>query len=228
MKIDRNGQIGGQPLKLVRDCLRQGQNGYISIEGVVDHLQQNWWHEFVDDLLERGVIRRNNRSSARRNLHWSREKTIYGVRAPAMPDFREPAQTLFDYLLAEGYIQPDDATRHRDKVWHQTTIKGEALKMTKLVARMNRAKAEALLKGVLERVAAINADPDMLHWVIEIRVVGSYLTDTDDLGDLDVALDHSDDQSLRARTSARLSIRSPQSTAKKTSHIWTTCTCLNG
>jgi hypothetical protein len=100
--------------------------------------------------------------------------------------------------------------------------------MTKLVARMNRAKAEALLKGVLERVAAINADPDMLHWVIEIRVVGSYLTDTDDLGDLDVALDHSDDQSLRARTSARLSIRSPQSTAKKTSHIWTTCTCLNG
>jgi hypothetical protein len=40
----------------------------------------------------------------------------------------------------------------------------------------------------LERVAAINADPELMDWVTEVRVFGSYLTDSDDLGDLDLAL----------------------------------------
>ena len=177
-----NSQIGGLPLKLVRDCLRQAHDGYISIEDILEHLQQNWWHEFIEDLLSLGVIKRNNRNYARNNFHLSREKQLYGVQVPAMPDFSRPAQTFFDHLLAEGYIE------FKGNEGHRTTIKGQALKMTKLVSRMNRAKADALLKGVLERVAAINADPDMQHWVTEVRVFGSYLTDTDELGDLDIAL----------------------------------------
>jgi predicted nucleotidyltransferase len=60
--------------------------------------------------------------------------------------------------------------------------------MVDLVPRMNRAKAEKILGGVLERVAAINARADLLHWVTEVRVFGSYLKDTDDLGDLDLAI----------------------------------------
>jgi hypothetical protein len=101
-----------------------------------------------------------------------------------MPDFSEPARTLFDHLLAEGYIEPKGNDGHR------TTLKGNAMSMTRLVQRINRAKAEALLKGVLERVASINADPELLHWVTEVRVFGSYLTDSDDLGDLDLALSY--------------------------------------
>jgi hypothetical protein len=189
VKINRNDQIGGQPLKLVRDLLQQCHNGYICIENVVDHLQQNWWHGVVEDLFVRDLITRRDRSYARKTFD-PNDRQIYGVPVPRMPDLSVPAKALFNYLLAEGYIELDDAATRKGEVWHRTTIKGQALKMTKLVSRMNRAKADALLKSVLERVAALNADPDMLHWVTEVRVFGSYLTDTDDLGDLDIALDH--------------------------------------
>src|SRR5262249_54727539 len=63
-----------------------------------------------------------------------------------------------------------------------------ALEMTKFVRRIDRAKADALLRGALDRVATINADPAMRYWVTEVRVFGSYLTDTNDLGDLDLAV----------------------------------------
>jgi hypothetical protein len=62
--------------------------------------------------------------------------------------------------------------------------------MAALAQRINRAKAEAMLKGVLDRIVAINADPDMMHYLTEMRVLGSYLNDTDDLGDLDLALSY--------------------------------------
>src|SRR5215208_4892665 len=67
MKLDRNSQIGGQPLKLVRDAIRR-RNGYVSVEGLVERLQQNWWNTFVEDLFERGVIDRSSRNDARRNF----------------------------------------------------------------------------------------------------------------------------------------------------------------
>jgi hypothetical protein len=196
MKIDRKGQIGGQPLKLVRDFLRSRRHGYISVENIVHHLQQNWWNEFIEDLFERDVIDRDARNYARKEFDfWSRQKTIYGARVPKMPNFNTKARTLFDHLLAEEYIErvvgtPDDPAPNDGKVRHRTTMKGQALLITTLAPRINRAKAEALLKGVLERVAAINADPELMHWVTEVRVFGSYLTDSDDLGDLDLALSY--------------------------------------
>jgi predicted nucleotidyltransferase len=35
---------------------------------------------------------------------------------------------------------------------------------------------------------AVNANETFLNWITEVRVFGSYLTDTDDLGDLDLAI----------------------------------------
>ena len=164
--------IGGQPVKVVRDMLRGRDN--ISIESIVEHLQQDWRHEFIEDLFKRGVISREVRNYARREERLT-GKTFYGERVPKMPDFRAPSRALFDYLLADGYIERAD-----DKGHHTTTIKGAALGMTKFLPRIDRAKAEALLKGVLERVAAVNADPELMHWVTEVRLFGSYLTDAND------------------------------------------------
>jgi hypothetical protein len=196
MKIDREARIGGLPLKLVRDFLRSQRRRYIIVESIVDHLQQDWWNTFVEDLFERGVINREARNRGRKNFYWmSRGKKIYGVRVPKMPDFSAPARTLFDYLLALGYIEravstPGHSVPDDGEVRYTTTMKGQALVIKRLAPRINRAKAEALLKGVLERVAAINADPELMHWVTEVRVFGSYLTDSDDLGDLDLALSY--------------------------------------
>lgn len=196
MKIDRKSQIGGHPLKLVRDFLRSQRRSYISVESIVDHLQHNWWNTFVEDLFERGMIDRGSRNHARKNFYWtSRGKKINGVTVPRLPDFSAPAGTLFDYLLAEGYIEravspPGHSVPDDGEVRYTTTMKGQALVIKRLAPRINRAKAEVLLKGVLERVASINADPELMHWVTEVRVFGSYLTDSDDLGDLDLALSY--------------------------------------
>jgi hypothetical protein len=192
VKLDRNSAIGGLPVKVVRDMLRRlGYEGFIRIETVVEHLQQHWWHEFVEDLFKRGVIDRDQRNGARKYFDPKHLKQkLWGVRVPKMPDFRAPARTLFDHLLAEGYIDLDHDPWPKESIRHKLTIKGEALRMTRFVPRIDRSKAKMLLKDVLGRVDAINADPEMLHWVTEVRVFGSYLTDTNDLGDLDLALNY--------------------------------------
>ena len=62
------------------------------------------------------------------------------------------------------------------------------MRAARLVPRLNRAKAEKLLADFLRSVEEVNAHPDLLHWVTEVRVFGSYLTNSDDLGDIDIAI----------------------------------------
>jgi hypothetical protein len=57
-----------------------------------------------------------------------------------------------------------------------------------LVSRINRAKADKLLADFLQSVEEVNAHPDLLHWVTEVRVFGSYLTNSDDLDEIDLAI----------------------------------------
>jgi hypothetical protein len=52
---------------------------------------------------------------------------------------------------------------------------------------MKRATAETMLAAVIERAKAINRNPELLCSVRELRVFGSYLTDSPSLGDLDIA-----------------------------------------
>jgi hypothetical protein len=193
MKVERKALIGGQPVKVVRDLLQR--HGNITLKNIVEHLKRNWIHEFAEDLLRRDLIDRHGRNYLRKNFD-PRDRIVYGIRVPKMPDFSPTAKTLFDYLLAEGYIieaavsTPDNRLPNDGKDRYQTTIKGQALRITTLAPRISRAKAEALLAGVLERVAQANADPELLDWVTEVRVFGSYLTDADDHGDLDIALSY--------------------------------------
>jgi predicted nucleotidyltransferase len=62
------------------------------------------------------------------------------------------------------------------------------MRAARLAPRINRAKAEKLLADFLRAVDEVNAHPDLLHWVTEVRVFGSYLTKSDDLGDIDIAI----------------------------------------
>jgi hypothetical protein len=192
MKVDRNAVIGGQPLKVVREMVRKVR--LLNIDAIIAHLQKSWCHAFVEQLFEQGVINREARNYSRQSWsHLKDKKRIYGVQVPEMPDMTGPAYALFDHLLSDGYIEPttgDVVSIHDHKVNYKLTIKGEALRITRFIRRISRAEAEALLKSVLERVAAINADPEMLHFVTEVRVFGSYLTDSADLGDLDLAADY--------------------------------------
>jgi hypothetical protein len=59
----------------------------------------------------------------------------------------------------------------------------------RLLRPISRKKANELVEGLLERIAAVNDNPDLLMSVIEARVFGSYLDPLrDPLGDVDVAI----------------------------------------
>jgi hypothetical protein len=182
MKIDRDATIGDAPVRLVR-TLMQRRLCDLLLEDIEAAMRRDWWEAVVEDLFKRGLFDSDSRVYARKSWNWDAAQ-ICGQRVPKRPDFAKQARTLLDALVAEGYVIP--AKEGQFKI----TMKGAALSMTAFVPRMKRAKADALLKGVLDRVAAINADPAMLHWVTEVRVFGSYLKDTDDLGDLDLAFSY--------------------------------------
>jgi hypothetical protein len=65
---------------------------------------------------------------------------------------------------------------------------GKAMRAARLVPRLNRAEAEKLLADFLRSVEEVNAHPDLLHWVTEVRVFGSYLTNSDDLENIEIAI----------------------------------------
>ena len=64
-----------------------------------------------------------------------------------------------------------------------------SLAVANMLPRINRAKADALLKGAIDRAAIINSQPENLNWLTEVWVFGSHLTDTDDLGALDLVVE---------------------------------------
>ena len=189
MKIDRNALIGGQPAKLARDFLADASDfdGFY-LELADDHLLKAWWRATIDGLIDAGKIDRHNRAYCLRE--WSRllqQRKIHGVHLPKAPDFTGPARKLIEALLAHELIG-EDGQESDGRMLYRVTDKGHAVGMKTLVPRMSRDKAEASLKEALERIAKVNADPELLYWVTEARVFGSYLTDSDDLGDLDLAI----------------------------------------
>src|SRR4029077_2729872 len=92
-------------------------------------------------------------------------------------------------LLKDGMIEVNARfSDSQEQVAYQPTTKGNAISVARIVRRLNRAKADKLLGDFLRCVEEVNAHPDLLHWVTEVRVFGSYLTNSDDLGDIDIAI----------------------------------------
>jgi predicted nucleotidyltransferase len=189
MKVRRDDMIGGHPIKVVRDILADvGRGDGFYVGAVEENLQKVWWRATIDDLVKQGKLPREHRGIFRRDWEWpNHHREIAGVRFKRMPSFTVPARELVEALLKHGLIEEHKRDRDGDTMYC-CTMNGHALQMTNFVSRINRSKAEALLTGALERVAEINRKAELLHWVTEVRVFGSYLTDTDDLGDLDLAI----------------------------------------
>ncbi len=96
------------------------------------------------------------------------------------------AKEINDVLVSEGF-----ATTTTDK-WgtlYAITLNGGSLSSAKLLKPINRAKADELIKELLARVEAVNADPELLETVTRVSAFGSYITDRPDLGDIDLVVD---------------------------------------
>jgi predicted nucleotidyltransferase len=70
------------------------------------------------------------------------------------------------------------------KIWSKKVDKKKNIGLT-------RRKADELLEKVIQRAFEVNSAPDteFLHTIKRIAVFGSYLTDKEKLGDLDIAVD---------------------------------------
>lgn len=92
------------------------------------------------------------------------------------------ASKTIDGLLAVGYLEGDS------RGFHPVTPAGRQVGNASFAKRMPRSRADQLLRDLLVRAAEINVRTDLTHRVGQINIFGSYLSDTPDLGDLDVAV----------------------------------------
>lgn len=88
---------------------------------------------------------------------------------------------LLEFMRA-GFLE-----REKDGRW-QLTTEGIRLRGSTATKPILRRTAERLLDDLLQRIAALNADPRFLARVEKAIVFGSYLSDKDRLGDVDVAV----------------------------------------
>jgi hypothetical protein len=93
------------------------------------------------------------------------------------------AEVCFDCILVGGWIKPEA------EGYFEATVPGNSLRMMSLMKRKSRQQAQKEMDGFLLRIEEFNS----LGVGFEIHsayVFGSYLTDSDSLGDLDIALEY--------------------------------------
>ena len=98
------------------------------------------------------------------------------------PGTRENAPIVLEQLLKEGYLVRDEEDDSR----YETTLKGNALAHASL-RRYSRKAADKTLLGLMKRVHTVNTDQEYAYIVEELVLFGSYLGESPDVGDIDVA-----------------------------------------
>ena len=167
-----------------------GRSDYFTVASVEAFLHKQLWSDHLDDLAKQGKISPDMRRLYKKNGEWTNSsRNVHPlIGANRIPDQATAARALVEQLLKEGMIEVNARFSDASQVAYQSTIKGNAMRAARIVPRINRAKAEKLLADFLQCVEEVNAHPDLLHWVTEVRVFGSYLTNSDDLGEIDLAI----------------------------------------
>jgi hypothetical protein len=126
------------------------------------------------------------RDGLRRLRHgsWTRKGIIENYPQRHRDDrFKKPRRIdPTDALLTAGLLEQD-----KEHVGHFViTDKGIRVSCARILPPITRAKADALMAALLQRVAEVNANDDFCWGVAEIYAYGSYITDADMLGDIDL------------------------------------------
>jgi len=98
--------------------------------------------------------------------------------------------------------------------FYETTLNGNQLAGASL-RPISRATAEKILDGFMQRVRAVNSNPDYLAEVTGVIVFGSFLSQGEELGDVDVGIQlewkPSDAETFKQRAEARRKLAQEQS-----------------
>lgn len=103
-----------------------------------------------------------------------------------LPMSTTQAQELIARLEQEKRIEPRGDSKS-SSYWSCTDA-GRQLAHARASKPIKRATAERLLQGLLARAQEINDDNGFLYRITRIAVFGSYLTETEELGDIDFAI----------------------------------------
>ena len=98
----------------------------------------------------------------------------------------DTASVLAQKLVAQGYIERALKDEYR------FTDKGYDLVQASAAGKVTRKTAKDALVGLLYRVEQYNSDPDKILTVKAVAVFGSFLGQSQHVGDLDVAVKHED------------------------------------
>lgn len=103
------------------------------------------------------------------------------------------AEHLLGIMAASGLIRIAKIAYSKEATEHDysfsLTSTGRGLYAADKRKRMSRTQADKLVEQVLEAARNINADPSQHFDIAQLSLYGSYLSDTPDLGDLDVAFE---------------------------------------
>lgn len=160
MRINRNEMIAGQPIKVARDLAKAIGDHQIEVAFITRRLALN---------LEDSRERRANRHNPNRQL----------VRQ---------ARALAGEMMARGWLKEVNDRRFLGH-WYECTNEGTRLGLASMLKPIPRAKAEKIVAGLIERAHAVNSTPELIYSVKRLRVFGSYITQAEDLGDIDIAFE---------------------------------------
>jgi hypothetical protein len=91
-------------------------------------------------------------------------------------------------MVAAGLLVEDTDARPGQEQWFVCTTKGSAFAQASAAKPLRRPTVEQKLTELVERMTHLNASPDFLVGIEEAYVYGSYLSNMDRLGDLDISL----------------------------------------
>ncbi len=112
--------------------------------------------------------------------------------ATVMKEFsvtRREAENILEKLLKLEMICLRELQGKREMVSYQTTMKGNALGMAKAGRPITRTLAKRVLEELLYRVRVVNDWAELAYRVESVVVFGSYLSKTERLNDLDIAIE---------------------------------------
>lgn len=128
----------------------------------------------------RGLLRR---ASTEFTLHWL---------AHALRSDTDRARVVVVAMERAGLVVRDqarEAALRSSDPYYRVTLTGRSLARASGAKRIERVTAEKTLTEFMERVIQSNANQKYLYSVTRVAVFGSYLEDTNRLGDVDVAVD---------------------------------------
>jgi hypothetical protein len=121
-----------------------------------------------------------------------------GIVADTLKITRCKAKRLVSALAKDGFLvdcstdTSDTFVRvhlnESDRSSYKLTMQGHALRMATARKPIKRTTADRMLAEFLERVETVNRDPNLLYWIDEVVVFGSFLSTAPRLSDLDLAI----------------------------------------